>query len=90
VIQVIADGVDSSPANIKSNKLLSENGYDSEVQRRLLATNINHHFWDVRGQSFAPWLNPADTDQDQLVDAVVQNVQNRHPRAKRDDDTPPP
>lgn len=90
VIQVIADGVNSSPGRIKGTQTLLEVGYKAKAQRRLLATRINHHFWDVRSQAFSPWLSPADTDDgDQLVNDVVSEVGGRHPHSKSDDDKPP-
>ena len=90
VIKVIADGVNSSPGRVKRNQLLSEVGYNSQMQRRLIATNINHHFFDARGQAFYPWLAPADTAQDQKVAAVIQNVQKRNPHKKTRADPAPP
>ena len=89
VIKVIADGVNSSPGRVKRNQLLSEVGYD-ERQRRLIATDINHHFFDERGQAFYPWLAPADTAQDQKVAAVIRNVQERNPHKKTKADPAPP
>lgn len=90
VIKVIADGVNSSPSHVMPDQLLSKVGYDSDVQRRLIATNINHHFFDEREQAFHPWLSPADTAQDQKVAAVIQNVKNRNPHQKTPADPAPP
>jgi endonuclease G len=89
-IKVVADGVNSSPGQIKKDKLLSENGYRTERDRRRLAQEINLHFWHDRGQAFFPWLNPADTAIDQTVMQVVVNVDRRHPHARTSSDRPPP
>jgi len=90
VVIVIAEGVNSSPDNIRVTKLLSENGYTSRVQRRLLANNINYHFWTKLEKTLTPWLTPANTDRDQFVNGVIDKVERRKPRRKKSGDQPPP
>jgi hypothetical protein len=77
VIKVVAEGVNSSPGNIKKTKKLSDNGYSSKAMMRALAQEINQHFWLDRNQAFQPWLHPAETGVDPVVNSLAEKVKNR-------------